>query len=108
MKFASPKEGALTWVCGAMILKDAPKLDRAHDIIDSMISTESGKWLIGENGYGHSNARSFDQFTDAELANLGLSRNPKDILDAGKFQVPQTQEFETKMNQEFEQIKAGF
>ena len=44
----------------------------------------------------------------AELANLGLSRNPKDILDAGKFQVPQTQEFETKMNQEFEQIKAGF
>jgi len=30
------------------------------------------------------------------------------MLDAGKFQVPQTQEFETAMNQEFEQIKAGF
>lgn len=106
--FANPKEGALTWVCGAIIHKDAPKLDKAHDIIDSMLSTETGKWLIGENGYGHSNAKSFDLFSDKELKDKGLSRNPADILSAGKFQVPQTQEFETKMNQEFEQIKAGF
>jgi spermidine/putrescine transport system substrate-binding protein len=42
------------------------------------------------------------------LTNLGLSRKPLEILSAGKFQVPQTQEFETKMNQEFEQVKAGF
>ncbi len=106
--FANPKEGALTWVCGAMIHKDAPHLDRAHDVIDAMISTETGKWLIGENGYGHSNAKSFELFTDDELAALGLSRNPGDILSAGKFQVPQTQEFETAMNEEFEKIKAGF
>ena len=106
--FANPKEGALTWVCGAMLHKDAPHIDKAHDVIDSMLSIESGKWLIGENGYGHSNAKSFDQFSDEELADLGLSRNPADILAAGKFQVPQTQEFETAMNEEFEKIKAGF
>lgn len=106
--FANPKEGALTWVCGAMIHKDAPHLDRAHDVIDAMISTETGKWLIGENGYGHSNSRSFELFSDDELTALGLSRNPSDILSAGKFQVPQTQEFETAMNEEFEKIKAGF
>jgi len=64
--------------------------------------------LIGENGYGHSNAKSFDQFSEDELAALSLSRNPSDILSAGKFQIPQTQEFETAMNKEFEQIKAGF
>ncbi len=108
VKFAKPKEGALTWVCGAMIHKDAPKLDQAHDIINSMISTDAGKWLIGENGYGHSNKKSFDLFDDKKLTELGLSRNPLDILNAGHFQVPQTQEFETKMNKEFEQIKAGF
>lgn len=108
VKFANPKEGALTWVCGLMIHKDAPHLDKAHDVIDAMISPETGKWMIGEQGYGHSNAKSFDFFSDEELANLGLSRNPSDILNAGKFQVPQTQEFETKMNREFEQIKAGF
>lgn len=108
VKFAKPKEGALTWVCGAMIHKDAPHVDRAHDIIDAMISTESGKWLIGDNGYGHSNLKSFDQFSAEELEGLGLSKNPADILEAGKFQIPQTQEFESAMNKEFEQIKAGF
>ncbi len=105
--FANPKEGALTWVCGAMIHKDAPHPDKAHDVVDSMLSTESGKWLIGE-GYGHSNAKSFELFSDDELAALGLSRNPDDILSAGKFMVPQSQEFETASNKEFEQIKAGF
>ncbi len=105
--FASPKEGALTWVCGAMMHKDAPHPDKAYDVIDSMLSPETGKWLIGE-GYGHSNAKSFDLFSDDELAALGLGRNASDILSAGKFQVPQTQEFETAMNKEFEQIKAGY
>jgi spermidine/putrescine transport system substrate-binding protein len=106
--FANPKEGALTWVCGVMMHKDAPHPDKAYDVIDAMLSTDSGKWLISENGYGHSNAKSFDLFSDDELAALGLSRNPADILSAGKFQVPQTQEFETAMNKEFEKIKAGF
>lgn len=108
VKFAKPKEGALTWVCGAMIHKDAPNVDKAHDVIDAMISTETGKWLIGDNGYGHSNIKSFDQFSSEELEGLGLSKNPADILEAGKFQIPQTQEFESAMNKEFEQIKAGF
>ena len=106
--FANPKEGALTWVCGAMMHKDAPKPDRAYDIIDALLSPEAGKWLIGENGYGHSNTKSFELFSDDELTALGLSSNPADILSAGKFQIPQTQEFETAMNKEFEQIKAGF
>ncbi len=106
--FANPKEGALTWVCGVMMHKDAPHPDKAHDIVDALLSTESGKWLIGENGYGHSNSKSFDQFTDEQLTDLGLSRNPVDILSAGKFQVPQNQEFETAMNKEYENIMAGF
>ena len=108
VKFAHPKEGALTWVCGPMMMKDAPKPDKAYDLIDALLSPEAGKWLIGDNGYGHSNIKSFDFFTDEKLASLGLSRNPLDILNAGKFQVPQTQEFETKMNDAFEKIKAGF
>jgi spermidine/putrescine transport system substrate-binding protein len=108
VKFAEPKEGALTWVCGLIIHKDAPNLDKAHDLIDSMLSVETGKWLISEQGYGHSNIKSFDEFSAEELAELGLSSNPGDILSAGKFQIPQTQEFETRMNKEFEEIMAGF
>ena len=108
VKFADPKEGALTWVCGAIIHKDAPNPDLAHEIIDSLLSVQSGKFMIGEYGYGHSNAKSFEEFTEKELADLGLSADPNEVLKAGKFQIPQSQEFETRMNQEFENIKAGF
>ena len=106
--YANPKEGALTWVCGAMMHKDAPNPDKALDVIDSLLSVEAGVWLIDENGYGHSNIKAFAAVPEERLAELGLSRDPSDLLDAGKFQVPQTQEFETAMNEEFEKIKAGF
>ncbi len=108
VKFASPKEGALTWVCGLMIHKDAPNIDRAYDVIDSLLSVDSGKFMINDYGYGHSNNKSFEQFDAETLAGLGLSDTPSDILGAGHFQVPQTQEWETKMNTVFEEIKAGF
>ena len=108
VKFASPKEGALTWVCGLMIHKDAPNIDRAYDVIDSLLSVESGQFMINDYGYGHSNRRSFDLFDAETLGSLGLSSNPTEILGAGHFQLPQTQEWETRMNTLFEEIKAGF
>lgn len=106
--FANPKEGALTWVCGLMIHKDAPNLDRAYDVIDSLLSVETGKFMINDYGYGHSNAKSFESFTEEELANIGMSKKPLEILNAGHFQQPQTQEWESKMNSMWEEIKAGF
>ena len=108
VKFANPKEGALTWVCGAVMHKDAPNPERAHDIIDSLISVETGRYIIDEFGYGHSNAKAFDEVDEERLAELGLSRTPSELLDAGKFQIPLPEEFTSKMNSEFEQIKAGF
>ncbi|MCE8007715.1 extracellular solute-binding protein [Aestuariivita sp.] len=108
VKFARPKEGALTWVCGVMVHKDAPNLDRAYDVIDSLLSVESGQFMINDYGYGHSNRKSFDAFNEETLAGLGLSKNPQEILEAGHMQRPQTQEWETRMNETFEQIKAGF
>lgn len=108
VRFANPKEGALTWVCGVMIHKDAPNIDKAYDIIDSLLSEETGFWFVDYNGYGHSNKKAIDQFDDETLAALGLSKNPSEILDAGKFQIPQSEEFDVKMNEEFEAIQAGF
>ncbi len=108
VKFAKVKEGALTWVCGPMIHKNAPNLDRAYDAIDSLLSVEAGKFMIGDYGYGHSNKKSFDEFTDERLTELGLSKDPFEILSAGHFQIPQTQEWESRMNALYEQVKAGF
>jgi spermidine/putrescine transport system substrate-binding protein len=108
VRFAQPKEGALTWVCGVMIHKDAPNLDRAYDIVNSLLSVDAGKFMIKDYGYGHANRKAFDAFEDETLAGLSLSRNPSDILKAGHFQIPQSQEWETRMNETFEAIKAGF
>ena len=108
VRWANPKEGALTWVCGAMMHKDAPNPDRAHDIIDSLISVDSGRFIIDVYGYGHSNTKSFDAVGDERLAELGLTRNPSDLLDAGKFAIPVPEAFTSRMTAEFEQIKAGF
>jgi spermidine/putrescine transport system substrate-binding protein len=108
VKFARPKEGALTWVCGMMLHAQAPKLDSAYDIIDSLISVPSGEYVIGVDGYGHSNKKAFDKFDDAALAAMGLARDPQVILSAGHFMIPQTLEWTAKVAKEFEQIKAGF
>jgi spermidine/putrescine transport system substrate-binding protein len=106
--FAQPKEGALTWVCGVMLHKDAPNLDRAYDVIDSLISVPSGVFNIGSYGYGHSNLKAFEGFDDATLTGLGLSKNPVEILQAGHFMTPQSAEWEARMNSTWEKIKAGF
>lgn len=108
VKFAKPKEGALTWVCGQMLHKDAPNLDSAYDILDALISVSASVVQIRDFGYGAANRKAFDQFTDEELATLGLSRNPLEILQAGHFGIPQTAEWDQRMTSTWEQIKLGF
>ena len=108
VKFAKPKEGALTWVCGQMLHKDAPNIDSAYDILDSLISESATVALMRGSGYGGPNRKAYDQFTDEELTNLGLSRNPLDILQAGHFGIPQSAEWDQRMTSTWEQIKLGF
>ncbi len=108
VKFADPKEGALTWVCGVVLHRDAPHLDKAHDVIDSLLDPEVGAYIIDTNGYGHCNPKSFGRLPPERIAELGLTTDPADMLDRGHFQISPTQEFETKMNREFEEIMAGF
>ena len=106
--FAKPKEGALTWVCGLMMHAKAPKPDKAHELIDSLLSVQRGVQLIDEEGYGHSNAKAIAAVSEERLAGLGLAKDPQEVLGAGKFMLPQGQDFETASNEEFEKIKAGF
>jgi len=106
--FAKPKEGALTWVCGLMMHAKAPKPDAAHELIDYLIGVQRGIQMIEEEGYGHSNSKAMAAVSDEKLAELGLSRNPSDILTVGHFMVPQEHEFDSKTNEMFEMIKTGF
>lgn len=108
VRFAQPKEGALTWVCGFMMHREAPSPDRAYDALNALISVSAGEFLMGDYGYGHCNARAFDAFDDETLAALTLSRNPSDILDAGHRSIPQPPEWSARMNNTWERIMAGF
>ena len=77
-------------------------------IVDSLISPEVGAYIIENFGYGHSNTKTYDVVPAEVLAEMGLTRNPGDMLDAGHFQDPQPQEFETRIAKEFEEMMAGF
>lgn len=104
VKFAEVKEGGLTWVCGLVLAKDAPHYDRAHELLDALISPESGQWCIDVNSYGHSNAKAFDSFTAEQLTAKALSKNATEILDAGVFLVAQPEDIEQKINRDWGEL----
>lgn len=108
VKFASPKEGALTWCCGVVLHKEAPNFDKAHDIINALIDPRVGAYFINDFGYGHSNINAYDRVEEPRLAELGLSRKPMEIINNGIFVGPQAPELTTKINRDWEEIIAGF
>ena len=74
VQFMNPKEGAMTWTCG-MVLFDfvAPEMEaRAYELIDAYLSPETGAYWIETLGMGHSNIKSFAQFSAEELSTRGL------------------------------------
>jgi spermidine/putrescine transport system substrate-binding protein len=91
-----------------MLHAQAPKIDRAYDALDSMISVASSDFNMRSYGYGGVNRKAFDAFTDDELAALGLGRDPIPILQAGHFGIPQSAEWDQRMTATWEQIKLGF
>jgi len=106
VRFMNPKEGVETWSCGLVLMKDAPHEDKAYDLIDSMLSPESGEFLITSYGMGHSNAASFEAVSDEMLADLQLPRDPTELLASGVMYC----QFRDKdeVIQRFETMKAGF
>ncbi|MBL8708326.1 MAG: extracellular solute-binding protein [Rhodospirillaceae bacterium] len=105
IKFANPKEGIMSYCCGLVLMKDAPHLDKAYDLIDAMIAPEAGKWLIESYGYGHSNKKSFEMVEDAMLAERNLPKDPNEFFANGIFQRP-TMDAD-RLHKMFEEVKAG-
>jgi spermidine/putrescine transport system substrate-binding protein len=108
VKFADPVEGALTWCCGVVLHAQAPNYDLAHELIDSMISPETGEMCIREFGYGHSNLKSVEPFSDEELADRGLTRNAADTLNNGHYVGGVEPGAQTRINRDWEEVTAGF
>jgi spermidine/putrescine transport system substrate-binding protein len=108
VRFAAPKEGALTWVCGFMMHKKAPKPKKALELIDSLLGVTRGIQLIKDEGYGHSNRKAIEAVDDKTLAAVGLTRDPMETLGAGKFQIPAGEKFDHDSAKMYTEIQAGF
>lgn len=106
VRFMLPKEGVETWSCGMVLIKEAPHPDKAYDLLDAMISADSGEFLIKEYGMGHSNKRAFDRVSDEVLAGLQLPRDPTELLASGVLYC-RFKDKDTVIDR-FQTMKAGF
>lgn len=99
------KEGATSWFCGYVNLKDAPgSEDKAYDYINAFIAPSSAKALLEKVGYAASNSVGM-----AEISHDELKDNFMDPIDTTLLaQTPIDQGLRDRMLEEFENIKAGF
>jgi spermidine/putrescine transport system substrate-binding protein len=106
VKYAVPKEGIFTWLCGLTML-NVGKADAAaaYDFLDAWLSPETGKFLIENAGYGHSNRKAFEIANPEEVAALGIT-DPVKALANGIFFQPVEAEREAKYIKLWEESKA--
>ena len=55
VRYAHPKEGAISWIGMLMLGKDSPRPQHAHAYVDAWSSRQTGNWLMNNYAYGHSN-----------------------------------------------------
>ncbi|MGH6719236.1 MAG: ABC transporter substrate-binding protein [Alphaproteobacteria bacterium] len=103
--YMNPKEKAMTWVCGLCMVRGTEYPDKSHEAIDAFLDPRSRAFDTTEFGYGGSTSAGFELIDDATLAELGLPRDPAELLASGIFQIPMTNEPELQTM--FEEVKAG-
>ena len=110
VEYLNPKEGILCWVCGMAMFNDeygSGNEDAAYDMINSMLSKESGEYMINEWGYGHANQKSFNETTQAALDNLGLA-SPDELFAQGVFFQDIPDDATARLEEAWNEIIAGF
>ncbi|MSP82649.1 MAG: extracellular solute-binding protein [Alphaproteobacteria bacterium] len=107
VKYAVPKEGIFTWLCGLTLLNSGEG-DEAltYDFLDAWLSPETGKYMIEEVGYGHGNRKSFELAAPEALAALGFSTDPTQMLSDGILFQPVPGDINTKYINLFNEIQA--
>ena len=106
--YANPKEGIWTWICGIVRIEGGnDKVDLQHELIDAWLDAETGRWLIENYYYGHSNEKAFELADPTLLSELGWS-SPASLFDDGILFEPYDPHVEERYTALFEEIKAGF
>lgn len=107
VKYMNPKEGILTWTCGVVHMANAPEPDdEVYAFLNAITAPETGKFLIEEYSYGHSNSKAFDMVDPETLENLGFT-SPRELFATGVFETETSPEMAQKRNDIFESVKMG-
>ena len=104
----SPKEGIVSFACGLVLLDDGKGDDEAvYDFIDAMLSPESGKFMIEQYGYGHSNAKSYDIVDKEVLEQNGISGTVEEYIGKTSFFQYWPTDLRTRYVNMWESVKLG-
>ncbi len=79
--YTSPKEGALSWVCGYAILKGTQMPNAAHALVNHYLEPELQKIEVVDFEYIVANSKVLDLLTEEEIQAVGLD-NPEAIAEA--------------------------
>ncbi len=107
VEYMNPREGIFTWFCGLVKCKNGPgDVDAAYDLVNAMLETRVGAWLIENFGYGHSNQRTFQEVSPEKLTELGIM-SPDALFSQGIFFAEMDNDVRERYIAAFEEVKAG-
>ena len=102
------REGISTWVCGYVLMKDAPgSLDKAYDFLSAVNAKDVSNYIVTTFGYGHGNAAGMAAI-DPKVLSAGGYDDVDKFVDKTLFQQPMDPALKQRMIAEFEKIKAGY
>ena len=103
----TPTEGAATWFCGLVNMKDAPgNEDKVYDFVNSVLSDAGTAAVVDAIGYAVSNDAAMAKLTPETIKTAYLDPLPEGAILF--MQSPTSPELRAKMLEEFELIKTGF
>lgn len=104
--YMDPKEGMRTWVCGLVMMKDAPDEKLAYDFLNAFTSPEAGRYLLSSLGTGHVNKKAFDMVDPKVLDGLGIGK-PAEMMKKTVFLRAVPEDRRKKYVDLYNTIKAG-
>lgn len=107
-KWAEPKEGLISYVCG-LARGNRPGTDEelVYDFINANMTAESGKFMIEAFALGSANVNSYDLVDPEVLVRNGLN-NPADALARSHTYQFVPVDLKQKHIAIFDEIRAGF
>lgn len=99
------KEGAASWFCGYVNMKDAPgSEDKAYDFINAYLAPSSAKTMVDSFNSGHANAAAMAALDQKIVSDAYLTPTTGPLL----VQLPTDPAMKDKMLETKESILAGF